>query len=211
LRLKEGKWLGVACDALAAHVWPAMLAVSTAAHLGVRMSSRPLVLSLLAWSGAAGVRGILSHQLHTAERDRLAGLVTVVHDFGRLPLERFITRALLPIELCGFVAAITLCDVGPALVVFGGLYLACEAFKALAGGFEVTAFRPQGQLYIPFVEESFYKGWGPFVIAADAARHDARFLLVALGYLLLFRPHVYAELRRLRAVAGVLRQGAPST
>lgn len=207
-RIKESKWLGVAADALAAHVWPAVLAMLVVDHLGMRPIPPLLIAALLAWSLAAGIRGILSHQLHTADRDRQAGLTTVVHDFGPLPLERFITFVLLPIEAVGFATSVAVCDVGPPLLVLASVYLAYEAFKTLAGGFVVVAFRPQGQPYIPFVEESFYKRWGPLVLALDAARVDPAFLIVLPLYLILFRPHMRTAMNRLRAIAGALQKRA---
>jgi len=205
-RIKERKWAGVAADALAAHVYPAALAMLVVSHWTLRPVTALLALSLLAWSAAVGVRGILSHQLHTAERDRQGGLTTVVHDFGAPKLETFITFVLLPIEVAGFIGAAATCDVGIIFWALSGLYLAYEAFKTFAGGFVVIALRPQGQPYIPFVEESFYKAWGPIVIALDAARVDLRFLVVIPLYWLLFRPHLQNETIRFRAVGRALHQ-----
>jgi 4-hydroxybenzoate polyprenyltransferase len=205
-RIKERKWLGVVADALAAHVYPAMLALMTMAHLHIRSVPPMLILSLLAWSAAIGIRGILSHQLHTAERDRQAGLRTVVHDIGHIRLERFIAVVLLPIEVIGFVGALAACDVGPVFWILGLLYLAYEGIKTLMGGFVVTAFRPKGQPYIPFVEESFYKAWGSIIICLDAARIDLIFLLVIPLYWLLFQRHLRREWVRLRSVAQALKR-----
>ena len=116
--------------------------------------------------------------MNTAERDRNAGLLTVVHDLGPLPLERLIVSALLPIETAGFIGTVLCCDVGPIVWGFGVLYLLCEAFRTLDGRFIVTMLRPEGRPYLPFVEESFYKAWGPMVIALDAARIDLTYLLM---------------------------------
>jgi|WetSurMetagenome_2_1015567.scaffolds.fasta_scaffold11065_2 4-hydroxybenzoate polyprenyltransferase len=201
LRIKERKWLGVASDALAAHVYPAALALMTVRRLGLADPQVLVIACVLAWSLAAGLRGILSHQLHTADRDRAGGLSTVVHDLGRAPLERFVVFVLLPIEAVGFIGAVAGSEAGPALWAFGGLYLACEAYRTLNGGrFRVTALRPEGQPYLPLVEESFYKAWGPLVIAIDAARVDARFLIAPVLYAYLFRHHLRIETARLRAI-----------
>jgi 4-hydroxybenzoate polyprenyltransferase len=205
LRIKERKWLGVAADALAAHVYPAALAVLAAGFVRDRPVPVVLTIGLLAWSAAAGIRGILSHQLHTAERDRQGGLTTLIHDWGHLPIERLIMFALLPIEAMGFLAAVAVSGASAVLWTLGGLYLASEAFRTLDGRFTVTAFRPQGQAYIPFVEESFYKAWGPLVIAVDAARVDLRYLVVIPLYALLFRPHLTNEVHKLLAIGRALR------
>ena len=80
---------------------------------------------------------------------------------------------LLPLEAAGFIGAMVVCDGGPMLWAFGALYVACEAFRTLDGQFAVTALRSEGQPYLPLVEESFYKAWGPIVIALDAARRTS--------------------------------------
>lgn len=203
-RIKERKWLGVAADALAAHVYPAALAMLVVVNWDLRSVPVLLAASVLAWSAAVGMRGILSHQLHTSERDRQGGLTTVVHDYGALRIERLIVFVLLPIEVATFVGAILLCDGGAVLWVLGGVYLGNEAFKTLTGDSKVKALRPEGQPYIPFVEESFYKVWGPIVIALDAARIDFNFLLVIPLYWLLFETHLRQESIRLRAVRRAL-------
>ena len=204
-RIKERKWLGVAADGLAAHVYPAALALLSVTHFGAGRASTPVIVCVLVWSAAAGLRGILSHQLHTAERDVQGGLRTVVHDLGRDRIERFVTLALLPLEAAGFAGAVANLHTGPVLWAFGSLYLALEAYRTLDRRFTVRAFRPQGQRYLPLVEESFYKAWGPVVIALDAARVDLRFLVVPFVYAMLFRKHVRVEGHRLRAIRDSFR------
>lgn len=199
-RIKERKWLGVVADALSAHVFPAALALIAVVHWDLRAPGLPLAAGILAWSAAAGLRGILSHQLHTADRDRDGGLTTVVHDFGAPRLERFIIFVLLPIEVGGFVLGMASCDVGWPLWTFSALYLAHEIYRTTAGGFVVTALRPQGQPYVPFLEESYYKAWGPLFIAVDAARIDPVFLAALPLYWFLFRPHLVRETAKLCAV-----------
>jgi 4-hydroxybenzoate polyprenyltransferase len=205
LRIKERKWLGIVADALAAHVYPAALALLTVSHLGVSPISSLMSGCVLTWSAAVGVRGILSHQLHTVERDRQGGLSTVVHEFGHLPLERFIAFVLLPIEAAAFAGAAAASGGGPILWGLGTVYLASEAFRTLHGGFVVTALRPKGQRYLPFVEESFYKAWGPIVLALDAARVDLIFLVFIPLYAWLFKPHLLAEESKIRAIVRTLR------
>jgi 4-hydroxybenzoate polyprenyltransferase len=203
-RIKERKWLGIAADAVAAHVYPAALALLAVAHLGLRPVPAMLTLCVLIWAAAVGVRGILSHQLHTAERDRQAGLTTVVHELGHLALERFIMTVLLPLEAAGFIGAVVVCDGGPMLWAFGALYVVCEVFRTLDGRFAVTALRPEGQPYLPLVDESFYKAWGPIVIALDAARADIAYLALIPLYVVLFQPHVTGEMHKLGAIGRAL-------
>ncbi len=205
LRVKERKWLGVCADGLAAHAYPAVLALLAVTHWSLRPVTLALAVCVAVWSAAAGLRGILSHQLHTADQDRNAGLRTVVHDLGRGRVEKLVVAALLPLEVAAFGGALVACSTGVVVWLFVAAYLIYEAFKTASGRFGVTAFRPQGQRYLPFVEESFYKAWGPLVLALDAARADLVYLLVVPAYALLFRPHVRAEMHRLRAVMAALR------
>ncbi|HEY6235179.1 MAG TPA: UbiA family prenyltransferase, partial [Candidatus Elarobacter sp.] len=190
LRTKERIWLGVASDALAAHVYPAILALLAVSHWSLRPIPALLAWSVVVWSLAAGLRGILSHQLQTAERDARAGLATIVHAVGALPLERFIVLVLLPLEVAGIAGALIICAAGPLLWIGCALYVAYEGYKTLRGPFRIVAFRPQGQRYVPFAEESFYKAWGPIAIALDAARADPWYLLAIPAFAVLFRPNL---------------------
>ncbi len=205
VRIKERKWLGVIADGLAAHVYPAALALMATRHLGAGAPSLIMIACVLAWSAAAGLRGILSHQLHTADRDVQGGLTTVVQDIGRAPLERFVVWGLLPIEAAGFIGAVANSGSGPVLWAFGAFYLACEAYRTLNPRFTVRAFQPKGQRYLPLVEESFYKAWGPVVIALDAARIDLKYLALPLLYALLFRLHLKIEAGRMGALLASVR------
>lgn len=198
LRIKERRLLGVWADALAAHVYPAMLALLAVTQWGLRPVTTVLAACVVVWSTATGLRGILSHQLHTANQDRRAGLKTIVHDLGNERVEKFILAALLPLEVAAFGGVLLSSNGGAILWLFVCLYLTYEIVKTVSGRLGVTAFRPQGQRYLPFVEESFYKAWGPIVLALDAARVDLVYLLLIPAYALLFRPHLRAETGRFR-------------
>jgi 4-hydroxybenzoate polyprenyltransferase len=198
LRIKERRWLGVLADALAAHVYPAMLALLAVTQWELRPVTPVLAVCVGLWSTAAGLRGILSHQLHTADQDRRVGLRTVVHDLGHERLETLMLAALLPLEVAAFGGVLLSCNGGVILWLFVSAYLAYEIAKTLTGRLAVTTFRPQGQRYLPFLEESFYKAWGPVVLALDAARADLVYLLLIPAYALLFWPHLRAERSRFR-------------
>ncbi|HET9393875.1 MAG TPA: UbiA family prenyltransferase [Candidatus Rubrimentiphilum sp.] len=202
VRVKERKWLGVASDALAAHVYPAVLALIVAQHLGIRSVTPALVAFAVAWALSAGVRGILSHQLHTADQDRAAGLRTVVSDIGAPRLERGIVALLVPLEAVSFAGTVFLCSPGIIAWLFLAAYALYEGYKTAAGRFEVMAFRRQGQPYIPMLEESLYKAWGPLVFAFDAARVDVRYLVFVPLYIGLFMPHMRIEWHRMRVLFG---------
>jgi 4-hydroxybenzoate polyprenyltransferase len=205
MRIKERKWLGIAADGLAAHVYPAVLALMAVTHWTVRPVTAVLAIAVIVWAAAAGARGILSHQLNTAEQDRKAGLQTVVHDLGNERLERGIAAIVLPVEMGAFGGALIACNAGPVVWASVALYLTYEAFKTFAGRFRVTVFRSSGQPYVPFVEEHFYKSWGPLVFALDAGRFDPMYFLVIPSYIALFRPHLRTEMSRFRAIVTTIR------
>ncbi len=210
IRLKEREWLGAAVDGLAAHAYPAVLALVAWAEWYRRPVSLGLSACVIVWAAAAGLRGILSHQVQGAEADQRAGLSTVAHRHGTFRLEAVMIGIILPIEAVSFGAALALARTGPVLWGVAGLYLVYETFKTVHGGFQVTAFRRGGQRYLPLIEDSFYKAWGPLALALDAARDDLRFLLVVAAYALAFRLHLVIEWRRLLLVAAALKSMAPA-
>lgn len=200
LRIKERKWLGIAADALAAHVFPAVLALFIAAHFDLRPISAALILATALWSSATGLRGIITHQLQTADRDREAGLDTVVHQLGYARMLRIVIKGILPVEMLSFMVLLLSCDTGPLLWVGVGIYLLNEIAKTFSGRFVTNVFRLGGQPYLPFVEESFYKVWGPLLAAVDASRRDLFYLVLIPVYAMVFRPHILNEYGKLRAV-----------
>lgn len=210
IRLKERGWLGAAADGLAAHVYPAVLALLALGEWNHRPAGGGLTACVIVWAAAAGVRGILSHQIQGAEADRRAGLLTVAHRHGTFRLEAFTVGIVLPIETIAFATALVLARTGAVLWGVAGAYVAYETLKTVRGSYKVTMFRRDGQRYLPFIEDSFYKAWGPLSLALDAARHDLRYLLVIPAYAVAFRLHLVIEWRRLRLVAANLRSMAPA-
>ena len=203
LRIKERGWLAVGSDALAAHVYPAVLALLAVTHWHARSVPVTLAVAAVVWSATAGTRGILGHLLSTAERDRGAGLRTVAHVHGHFVLERAVRIVLVPLELIAFVGILLTCSGGAVLWAAFALYAGSEAGRALLG-MRSTALRAEGHRAVAFAEERFYKAWGPIVVALDAARADLRYLLVVVIALLLFRPLVVEEVQRARALIAAL-------
>ena len=140
--------------------------------------------------------GILSDQLHTAERDRRTGLTTVVHDFGALRIERFIAFILLPVEVASFIGAVVASDGGVVLWVFSGIYLADQAAKTLVGGLVVKALRPEGLVptFRSLKKASIRRGAQSLIAVGCGCASILRSLLVIpflLGFR--FRPQLRAE------------------
>jgi 4-hydroxybenzoate polyprenyltransferase len=204
LRIKERAWSGVLADALAAHVYPAALALLIVSHQSLRSPSLLLTIAMLCWALATGLRGILSHQLQSEDSDRKAGLVTVVHQIGHPKLVSVVLYVLLPIEFAGF-SATFLQSAGTLFVkTIALIFVIYELAKFLFNVFPVVVFTRKGQRYLPFVDEGFYKVWGPLAFSLDAAFFDLRYLVVAPLYFLLFRPRVMQEWQQMRLAGATI-------
>lgn len=205
-RIKERGWAGVLADALAAHVFPALLALTI---LGQRLHDPPaagLSVAVVAWALAVGLRGILSHLLQSDARDRTAGLQTVVHRHGHGTLRSLVVAGLLPLEVAAFAAFVLQSDVTAFFLAIAVIYLGYEALKVYLNPFPVTVFTPAGERYLPFVDEGFYRLWAPLALSIDAAISSPGFLALVPVHCLLYRPHALREWRQLARVVKRLRR-----
>lgn len=99
-RLKvRGIW-GVLADASGAHLFPTLFAVGLAYHWNRTEAPSQWMLLIALWALAAGVRGILWHQLEDAVNDRKIELRTFACLHGK-GAERIATVAFL-LEVAGF-------------------------------------------------------------------------------------------------------------
>jgi len=206
LRIKEREWAGVFADAYAAHVYSAVLTFVIVWHLGLREPTLRIVIPVLLWAAATGVRGILSHQLQSEDNDRRAGLTTVVHRLGHARLVDFVVYAILPIEILSFCAALLASDGSPLLMCVVIVFLLYEWLKFRLDAFPVIVFTKLGQAYVPFVDEGLYKVWGPLALAIDASISDLRYLPLAPLFWVLFRSRIDQERRQIATTIGCLRQ-----
>lgn len=193
LRLKERGWLGVFADAGAAHVFPALLALLIVSRKSLVVYHFWMAVAVVSWAAATGLRGILSHQLQSEEHDRGAGLLTVVHRIGHARLKAFVMFGILPVEVISFVLVVSQADVKIVLKVAACLFLIYEYIKFRFRVFAVIVFDRAGDTYIPFVDEGFYKVWGPCAIAADAAFADPLYLMLLPLCCFAFWPRVNWE------------------
>jgi 4-hydroxybenzoate polyprenyltransferase len=204
-RTKNRGWLGVLCDATAAHVYPAMLALAIVAHQQLRSPTQVLVLTAGLWALMTGLRGILSHQLQSEEHDLAAGLLTVVHRLGHRRLASWVTFGILPIEVVAFAFLLTQCDVTALFGLIAAIFLFYELLKFRLDAFPATVFTRRGGRYLPFVDEGAYKVWGPLALAIDAAGTDVKYLVLVPVYVALFRPRVAVEWAQIRSTSEMVR------
>jgi hypothetical protein len=193
VRTKTRGWLGILCDALAAHVYPALLAFLVLSHRQVAAVTLLQFVAGTLWALMAGLRGILSHQLQSEQQDRTAGLLTVVHRVGHARLARIVTCAILPVEVTSFAVFVSQCDVGRLFCFVAVMFLLYELVKSALNPFPVIVFTRAGQHYIPLVDEGAYKVWCPMACLLDAGLKDPIFFILLPIYVVLFRPRIYGE------------------
>jgi 4-hydroxybenzoate polyprenyltransferase len=203
LRVKERGWLGVLADAAAAHLYPAMLALVVVRHWSTRPDAALFVVAVAIWSLATGLRGILSHQLQNEGHDRATNLCTVVHQYGRATIERLVIFGILPIEVAAFCAVVLQSHATVLFKTAWLLFVLYEFLKFTLDAFPVAVFKREGQPYLPFVDEGFYKIWGPLTLALDASLSDPFYLILVPLYALLFRPRVLMEWQQMRGTAAI--------
>jgi 4-hydroxybenzoate polyprenyltransferase len=197
IRTKERRWLAVLSDATAAHVYPAALAVLVLMHQGVWYHQAIAVVVALFWAAAAGLRGILSHLIWSAEHDRSVGLDTVAN----LPrvvrrLSLLVLVVLLPLEVVSFGLLLFLVHPGWLFAAGVVIYLANEirrmssskGRRAFSRSYQGRVFEPVTSWYVPFVDEIFYKTWGPVLVPISAAwaTGSPAYLALAAVYVVLF-------------------------
>jgi 4-hydroxybenzoate polyprenyltransferase len=199
LRLKHRKWWGILADATAAHLYPALLCLLIATHWSLRGYDPWLQATVALWAIAAGLRGILSHQLHSKELDRKSGLATVAHTYGRQHLSWLISYGIVPAE-CLFLAGIIVqVNVGVIFVVVVVLYLIAEALKAAMWRRDTSAFKARP--YLPFLDNAFYEVWGPLGIMLEFIPRDPLFAVLLVLVPALFWRRWDCEWNILRGLA----------
>lgn len=197
VRVKERGLLGVFADALAAHVFPAAMALAIVSLQGLRMPSLYLVLTVMLWSLSTGLRGIVSHQLQSQQSDFNAGLLTIVHRLGFGPVRAFVVRVILPIEILAYVAIFVQVDVTLFVKIIACVFVVYEYLKFRLEIFPATVFDRKGERYVVFVDEGAYKVWAPLLLSIDASITDPGFLLLAPVFVLFFRPRAVGEWQQL--------------
>jgi hypothetical protein len=187
-------------------MFPAVLAILAIPHFGLSPPSATVIICILCWSAAVGLRGILSHQIVTADRDARAGLATVAHRLTTTRLAAIVSRCLVPVELLALSSMLVLRK--EWLPSFGlAAYLAGEALRQILcrRGRRVTGMAP-----LPLFDEGFYKVWAPMLLTLAGAARDADFLIFLAVYALVFRGHILRAVQREWALAGALRKALPA-
>ena len=205
-RTKERGWAGVLSDALAAHVFPAALALTVMTKLSLPTLGTDVQTAILVWAFATGLRGILSHQLHDGKRDLSAGLMTVAHRYGHDRLSFFVICFILPIETGFLLAAVFLLPDHPAMTLAAVSFCMVEGARFWLGRQPLYRFTTWWRGYIPFADEGFYKVWGPLALGTDLSFSSPLYAPLLLLFVGLFWPRIQTEWSQMRALRVELRE-----
>ncbi|TXC74343.1 hypothetical protein FSZ31_06510 [Sphingorhabdus soli] len=190
IRLKARGLAGVLADATGAHLLPTLLALQLVWPPAMLIADPLWTGTVLTWSLAYGLRGILSHQLLDLANDRAVALGTFAVRFGELRIRRVVRGLLFPIE---FTALIVIAiQVG---IAAGLLPLTLYAFFILA---KTERFEQHPILVAPaprsvIVLGEYYELFLPLaVLMAAVVAHYADVWVLAAHGLLFWR--CYARL-----------------
>lgn len=180
IRTKERGIAGVANDALLAHVLPTALCVSVTRGRG-RVAG-DLHAALLAWSVAAGLRGILGHQILDREDDVHAGVQTFVARAEPDRVEQFVRHGVFPVEIAALAAIGWAVRGRLPVTIGGGVVVAGLIALARVAGLWQSPLR-----VVPhhgderWVLWKWYRCWPALLAAAGASHRDRRWLPVLAG------------------------------
>jgi hypothetical protein len=217
LRLKERGIWAILTDAGYAYALPSLLAAHTFFLAAGRPENRALAVSLFVWQMALGIRHFLNHLALDRANDIRSGVSTLATIKGSRYIHILIRRAILPIELLGFLGYLLVMNEYAHLLLF----VVAAIFIVLSSVHIVLAI---GRSY-PFLTHRFSKtqlDWLyqvalPLVLLSYLVVLDLRFSALLLAHVLLsasleksFRPQL--PLPRRPAATGApngpsLRQG----
>ena len=191
-RWKTRGLLGVLCDASGAHLFPTLVAVV----LTFRDAGRPVhmmwLLTVGAWAFAAGIRGILLHQLVDLDADRHAGVRTFAQRYPPAVTARIGTFLTFPIEGLALAAMLwQMRNPWPVAALAGYVLLAV---------LRVVRWRKNTVIVVPkersmILLHEYYDAWLPIsVLVASALRHPLDFVVLAV-HLLVFPTRARQVLR----------------
>ena len=201
LRLKGRAWAGVACDAIGAHLVPAIFAVGL---MRPHQQLDPWISSVAVWSFAYGLRGILGHQIADEAADRAANLETFVVRNGAAATERLLKYLVFPVEISALAAILLL--VGSP-VVWIGLALSLAFVWAKVFRYRLRPVLSVSSTRQTIILADFYITFLPACLLVALALRSPPFALLLPVHLLLFPNYHSANLREL---IGLYRGGTES-
>jgi 4-hydroxybenzoate polyprenyltransferase len=199
-RLKvRGIW-GVLADASGAHLFPTLFAVVLVYHWSRGEATTQWTILIALWAFAAGVRGILWHQLEDAVNDRKIGLHTFVCLHGTKTAERLGLLAFL-LEFAAFLIMLWLTR-NALTLLFLILYGLFAFVRRRLLGIGLTVIKPARASRMAMAE--YYIVLYPLAYLLTASlQHPSALWLVLFHGILFFRHALYL----VRETVAILRIG----
>ncbi len=211
VRLKgRGSW-GALADAAGVHAVPAaIMARSIVVDPAVAGTPRAdlFVASAVGWALAAGLRGILLHQVADRASDERAGVMTLGRRLGTTRARRLVLFGLFPLELVclAFLISPVLRSAPVAATLFA-LGVMIDVLRRYRG-WTLPLFEPPAtsrERFIPILSNELYEVWLPVGLALQIAVNTPALAAVPLIVTALFWRNIHARLRdvnRLISAAG---------
>lgn len=182
LRLKARGLLGLACDAIGAHLVPALMAIGLATP---RANDLPIgwIFAVAVWSLALGTRGIIAHQRTDAAADRVSRVRTYVVRHGGFHAQWRVRHVIFPTEIAALGAVLFL--LGSSVV---SLALSLALLFQIA---KIARFHLQPVLTNPVqraepILADFYLVFLPLTLLLELVLREPSYAWLPAAYLLLF-------------------------
>jgi hypothetical protein len=161
-----------------------------------------LSATMLAWSSALGLKGILHHQIADRQHDVASETVTFATTRREGQIERWLARYNVWFELpLSTLLALEVVRSFPLVAVALVGYSVLEGAKNRLGyEFAVTADLRDRRPSVPFANEAFYVAWLPLAAALQLGAGSQRWLWAPLAVTALFLPAYRAQVAELRSV-----------
>ena len=106
VRLKERGWAGIALDSIYAHLLPVLIVICAFSEPEIR-EWYLLIFLIAAWQLLVGIKNIILHQLEDNERDKLAGVRTLLTENGVEKGKRIVGNIIYPLEILVFITIVS--------------------------------------------------------------------------------------------------------
>jgi 4-hydroxybenzoate polyprenyltransferase len=198
-RLKVRGAAGAIADACGGQMLPGLWVAAYIAESSGHLLDVRLGLCLALWGIAFGLRGILLHQIEDCERDRIAGVRTLLVRGNVASLQKLVRWVVFPVEIVALAGLLVLFG-GPLPWLLLGVHLLLQWMRAKFFGIKVILVTPRPEGRVALAE--YYQLLLPAAILLTMASGDRWVLLFLAAHLCLF-PDVTG--RFLRNVAHLVR------
>ncbi|HEY0836537.1 MAG TPA: glycosyltransferase [Azospirillum sp.] len=202
VRLKCRGVLGVLADASAAHLLPSLAIALTAVGGAAGPAATAFVVSAAVWSLAAGLRGIIVHQIIDRSADRRSRVMTFAGRLRNKRLRALVLLFVFPLEVAGlavFLGLAVWAEPWLALAVAGWLTL---EWAKIRRDWRLPIFYPGRRVerYLPLLNNEFHEVYLPGLLLAGLCLHDVWYLPLFALHLVVFSGNIAARLAVARKV-----------